>query len=203
MRLTLRDRALPALLLAGVFLAAGCRSLDLADPDDRPWPPVEESDLGHMVNVHTAGPIWFGGAPRKADIDLAARRGVRVVVDAATETERPEYDLEKLCRRYDIRVAVLGVDDAGLAEAQVDAFLAVMEKAADEEVLLFCGNGGRSAMLVAIYRAVHVGVPVDEVVREARRAGMKPGDSETFVRDQVDRLRPPLADSGTDGRDAG
>jgi len=189
--------------LALALAAGGCRGLDLADDESRDWPPVEETELGEMVNVHAAGPIWFGGAPEKADLDLAARRGVEVVIDAATPAERPDYDVEDLCVRLELEVVVLGVDDTGVTNDQVDEFLRCLEPAGEGEVLLFCGNGDRSAMLFAIHRAVQIGVPLEEAIYEARRAGMKPGGPEDFVRDQVDRLRPDLADSDASVRETG
>jgi protein tyrosine phosphatase (PTP) superfamily phosphohydrolase (DUF442 family) len=55
--------------------------------------------------------------------------------------------------------------------------------------LIFCGTGGRSAMFFAIHRVVDQGVPLDQALLEARRAGMKPGAPADFVRRQTERLQ--------------
>lgn len=184
-----RALLLPLLLTA----LAGCRSLDLLDREPPPWPPIEACELGDMLNVYLTGPVWYGGMPSVADLDIAQRRGVRLVIDATAPGGGPEYDLLGKCARAGLDLVVLGVGEQGLTDEQVDRFLGLLDGAGDGEVLLFCENGDRSATLVAIYRAVKVGVPVDVAVREARRAGMKPGGPERFVRLQVDRLRPDLA----------
>jgi len=176
------------LLLVATALAAGCRSLDLREPEEQLWPDVVEAELGSMLNTHQCGVFWVGGRPSEEDLDLANRRGIKTIVNAATPSECVEYDLAKVCSSYELGIIDLGVSDEGITSADVDFFLQQIDGAPEGDVLLFCGNGSRAAMLFAIYRATRVGVPVDEAIVEARRAGMKPGRPEEFIREQVARL---------------
>ena len=169
-------------------LAVGCRSLDLREPETPLWPEVVEAELGTMLNSHQCGLFWFGGRPSQADLDLANRRGIKTIVNAATPSECVEFDLASVCNGFELGIVDLTIPDEGIRDEDVDFFLEQIDGAPDGDVLLFCGNGSRAAMLFAIYRATRVGVPVDEAIMEARRAGMKPGDPEQFVRQQVVRL---------------
>ena len=188
-----RSKLLPPLVLAAVLAAAlsgACRSAAREGPSGPTWPEMREVELGSMVNVYHCQALWFGGAPAMADLDLAARRGVRTVVSAATPAEAPAYDWVALSRKLGLEPVDLGLEsDAGLSSADVDRFLAIASDPARADVLLFCGNGNRSATLFAIYRAVLLEVPLESAIREARRAGMKPGLPEIFVRSEHERLR--------------
>lgn len=177
-----------ALVGALLTLAVGCRSLDLREEQEELWPEVVEAELGSMLNVHQCGTFWFGGRPSQEDLDLASRRGVKTIVNATTPTECVEYDLQSVCNGFELGIVDLTVADEGMSDEDVDFFLQQVDGAPEGDVLLFCGNGSRAAALFAIYRATRVGVPVDEAVMEARRAGMRPGAPETFVRRQVARL---------------
>lgn len=186
-------RSLPVATLLALCLAlAACRTSPRA-AEDPGYPPLEVAELGAMHNVSRSGEVWFGGAPGDADLDLAARRGMVRVIDLSTTDEAVECDVAAVCREQGIEYLDPGRDERELLRgATVDLVLHEIVRANGKPVLLFDGNGARSAAFVAIYRVVRQNVPLEVALVEARRAGMKPGAPETFVREQVERLRTPV-----------
>ncbi len=203
MKRTFPTAILLAAAAAALVALPACRSLDLSPEEELGWPELREAELGQMANVHVCGPLWFGSAPARADLELAARRGIEVVIDATSPAEALDYDWARVCERLGLEPVDLEVGEEDLDAEQVDFFLGLFGGQSASrlggDVLLYCGNGQRSATLFAIYRVVLLGVPLELAVHEARRAGMKPGEPEQFVRRQVQRLRPDLAQSDEAG----
>lgn len=181
--------ALGALLLGFVALSApACRGLE-RDRVASDYPPVEAAELGNMHNVSVSGEIWFGGVPTSEDLDLARRRGITHVIDLCTPEERPDFEVSRACERLGFACFDPGLVAAdAISDQVVDQVLAQLNVDDRGPTLIFCGTGGRSAMFFAVHRVVDQGVPLERALVEARRAGMKPGDSEEFVRAQVERL---------------
>jgi protein tyrosine phosphatase (PTP) superfamily phosphohydrolase (DUF442 family) len=176
---------LASLVLAGAVVA-GCRGPS-SEPASASYPAVESGSFGSMQNVSVADQVWFGSTPSAEDLELARRRGVHAVIDLSTPDEAPGLDVAEVCSGIGLAYhaplgGVVPPDDA-----QVDEFLATLEGEVGQPTLLFCASGSRCATFLAIYRASRVGVPLDQALAEARRAGMRPQDEE-FVRRQVMRL---------------
>jgi protein tyrosine phosphatase (PTP) superfamily phosphohydrolase (DUF442 family) len=170
---------LPVLLL-------GCRSTK----DDRvqtDYPPLKSTEMGTMINVCVAGPIWFGGSPSLEDLDLAKRRGIESVIDLC-EVET-SAGLSARCEQLGMEYLSVPIKAASNTRpGTVDFILSNLTSSEDKPTLMFCDTGGVSAMFFAIYRVVHDEVEVEEALVEARKAGMKPGDPEEFVLLQIERL---------------
>ena len=178
------------LALGALIASAACHSprRESQSPD---YPPVESADFGSMRNVSVSGRIWFGGTPDEGDLDLAQRRGIETVIDLTTPDETNGVNAAQVCARLGLEYFHLGLPNPErLTDEAVDLVLARLGRDEHGRTLMFCGSGGRCATFLAIYRAVAVGVPVEEALVEARHAGMKPGEPEEFVRRQVERLRP-------------
>lgn len=184
-----------ALLLLLALGASACRS-DRGAETSAAYPPIVSSDFGEMRNVSVAGPIWFGTFPSREDLELARRRGVMRVIDLASPAEvaaesPPDYARECQRLRIELLAGAIQTEDPQTDDAVdlVLQWLAPKESGAPcEPTLMFDGSGGRCASFLAIHRAVELGVPLEEALVEARRAGMKPGAPEAFVRAQVARL---------------
>ncbi|MEM7518281.1 MAG: sulfur transferase domain-containing protein [Planctomycetota bacterium] len=176
------------LALALVLSVAACRT----GGDRRVEPqsiPLRSSEMGSMHNVSVAGSIWFGGIPDAADLDLAQRRGIRTVIALC----EPGWDPAPL----ETRVGALGMnfvrvpvrEGDSIPDGSVDRVLEALATSDEEPALMFCDTGGQSAMFFAIHRVIRGELPLEEALVEARRAGMKPGPSEEFVRAQLERLQ--------------
>ena len=123
--------------------------------------------------------------------------------ELSTRTETQWIDEMDPVRLAPMRDEVMGLVEAGDTRGARDLLAGLARKYAANNMslvletletqpgptLMFCGSGGRCAAFLAIYRAVVLGVPLDKALVEARRAGMKPGEPEDFVRSQVEQLR--------------
>ena len=143
-----------------------------------------------MRNVSVSGPIWFGGTPCVKDLELAKRRGIERIVDLCAANEAPAWAVAETCESLDMEYLAAHVGStAEVTDETVDLVLGWLDTEPAVPTLMFDASGGRCASFVAIHRVVALGVPVEEALVEARRAGMKPGEPEDFVRRQVARLR--------------
>ena len=176
------------LLLA---LASSCRATsDDATATDAVARPSRSADLGQMHSVSVGGAIWIGGYPSADDLDLAHRRGIRTAIDLSTPDEAPGYDVAAACKKLGIEYVSMSVESKKcIGDECVDRVLEELRRRSREPMLLFCGDGSRAAMLFAIHRTVDDGLALEQALVEARRAGMKPGHPEVFVRAQVVRLQ--------------
>lgn len=186
----MRPSLLPLALL--LPLLGACRSGGGPVHDTPPYPALEVAELGSMRNVSRVGDVWFGSAPNPGDLDLAVRRGVQLVIDLSSPDEKVECDVAVAAGERGLRYLDAGDTAVELAgDRAVDLVLRELDRANGQPVLLFCGNGGRCAAFVAIRRVARQGVPLEQALVEARRAGMKPGEPEDFVRAQVGRFVAP------------
>lgn len=185
-----------SLLLALSLAASACRS-DGGAETSAAYPPILSSNFGEMRNVSVVGPIWFGTLPSANDLDLAKRRGVLRVIDLSSpaeiaSAETPDYSRECLRLRLEYIAGAIQTEDPQ-SDDSVDLVLQWLSGGEGGEgscppTLMFDGSGGRCATYLAIHRAVAYEVPLEVALVEARRAGMKPGAPEEFVRAQVARL---------------
>jgi len=175
------------LLLAAVVLGAGAACAGPRGSEDvPPFVPLTAAELGGMHNVSFSEGWWLGSAPTPADLDLAKRRGVERVVSIQHVDERSD-DLRRACGEMDLEYVEMNVrHEIGLSDRLVDRILPLF--ADGRSTLLFCEDGARSAAMFAVHRAVDQGMPIDTALQEARAAGMRPGESEEWVREQVERI---------------
>jgi hypothetical protein len=146
--------------------------------------------MGHM-RVASGGAVWISGLASRGDLDLARRRGIEVAIDVSTEAEGEGHDVASACAELGIEYVAMHCDSRQrVRDELVDRVLFELRQRAHEPVLLFSGDSSRAAMLLAIHRIVDDRLPLERALVEARRAGMKPGHPEIFVRSQVIRLVP-------------
>ena len=159
---------------------------DVVDTDVAP---IESANFGDMRNVSRVGDLWFGSTPNAGDLDLAKRRGIRTVIDLAVPEEDGATDARGVSAELGLRYFDVGLArEEFLDDETVDLVLAQLAAEDNGPFLLFCGTGGRCAMLVAIHRVVVLGVPVEKALEDARHAGMEGGAPADFVRAQIARL---------------
>jgi len=193
LRCSLREpRAVTALatcLLVG--LTSGCGSMDEIDEGER-IQHVENGELADMTNVCFYGQLWVGGQPSAEALELAARRGVELVIDLSREGEL-EFDASAVCQREGLEYQAvpcfgLGEDEQGIDEFALDAVLELLDEHAGRPTLMFSRSGSEAALVFALHRGSSAGLSIEEAVAEARRAGLKPGVSEDELREQLQRL---------------
>ena len=183
------QRLSPLPLLLCVGLLAACQGTHDGGTEAA-YPPITASTFGEMRNVSVSGPLWFGGTPCVGDLELAKRRGIERVIDLCAANEALAWAVGGTCESLDMEYLAAHVGStAEVTDETVDLVLGWLSTEPAVPTLMFDASGGRCASLVAIHRVVALGVPVEEALVEARRAGMKPGEPEDFVRRQVARLR--------------
>jgi hypothetical protein len=170
-------------------LVLGCQSAGQIDGQESVREIVPAGDAGHMHGVASGGAVWTSGLPSREDLDLARRRGIEVAIDVSTEQEADGHDVASVCAELGIEYVTMHCDTRERVCGElVDHVLSELRQRAHEPVLLFSGDSSRAAMLLAIHRIVDDRLPLERALVEARRAGMKPGHPEIFVRSQVLRL---------------
>ena len=181
----------PSILLAAatlLALGAACRG-----PSSEALPATaaepERADLGDLARCFLAEGVYLCSLPDADAFELAQRRGVELVIDLRADAEPLSGD----------QVAARVVRDLGLVyehepiqadlmdDEHVDHVLDLLAEPREGQVMMFCENGSKAAMLFAIHRAVDRFVPVRVVLEDARQSGMKPGASEEQVRRQISR----------------
>jgi protein tyrosine phosphatase (PTP) superfamily phosphohydrolase (DUF442 family) len=174
-------------LFLAVFGSAATSCASFESDDDEPPPPLHVAELGDLASVSVCGDVWLAEAPAAKHLDLAHRRGIRTVISLLPEGADGELGVAEVCR--DLGMAFVPTDAAPVpTDADVDRVIAALERPGRGATLMYCESGARSAMVFSIYRVVRQGVDLDAALEAARRTGMKPGTSETFVRTQVARL---------------
>ena len=177
-----RARLLRAFVLLLALASSGCRTAGGGGGRA-----AHVSSLGSMHNVTEIDGVWTGSLPTPADLDLARRRGIALAIDLTPAEEEPGYDVRSICAQEGISYLRLEVKKQGLPDETIDRVLSELRNPERKSVLLFCGDGSRAAMMFAIWRALDGDIGIERAIVEARRAGMKPGVPESFVRLQVAR----------------
>jgi sulfide:quinone oxidoreductase len=110
----------------------------------------------------------------RADIDALAKAGVRTIVnnrpDGEDPGQLPAAEARKLAEAHGIAYHHIPITAASLTKADVDAFAATLQSAA-EPVVAHCRSGTRSALLWALTRLREGADPL-ALVAEAARHGI-------------------------------
>jgi uncharacterized protein (TIGR01244 family) len=195
MKSDVRARLLGLALILGSLACAGPRSETLPAAAAEP----ELADLGNLSRCFLADGVYVCSEPDGDALELAARRGVDLVIDlrAPSGIDVEGVDLARAARDLGLHYEHAPLRSELMDDAQVDRVLAFLSDPVRGQVLVFCENGAKSAMLFAIYRAVTLDVSIEAALEDARRAGMKPGASENQVRRQIARLQASAAISAS------
>ncbi|MFT7670359.1 MAG: hypothetical protein ACI8X5_003067 [Planctomycetota bacterium] len=178
-----------ALLICGTSFLGSCASNSAGVDAQATYPAMVASSLGEMRNVSVTGSVWFGASPSDEDLQLASRRGIERVIDLSTPSDAANCNVAKVCAVLGLEYLMASLNPNDLeANHCVDLVMGWLRNDGGAPTLMFDGSGGRCATYLAIYRSVFLKVPLEEALVEARRAGMKPGEPENFVRAQYDRL---------------
>ena len=180
-------RALAALLLLSATSCELFQPPAVAPPPS--WAELETAQFGGLRNVSKCGEVWFGGGITAPDVELAYRRGVRNILHLGFPGEEPDFDLGRACFDYRIDLYDLGLLGAeALTDRNADEALDLLRSDERRPLLVVCGTGSNSATFFALWRALDHEMPLEEAIDEARRAGMRPGALEAFIREQHARL---------------
>lgn len=170
------------------MLACACSSLRGEERSAGGGSELRESELGDMTSVAVCGDVWLGEQPRREHLDIAERRGIRTVIALLPPESPAARAVGEQCEALDLRFVAVGDGGELPGDGEVDRALEALADPLRGPALMFCESGARTALVFAVWRVAHDGVPMEDALEAARRCGMKPG-CEDVVRAQVERLR--------------
>lgn len=182
-------------LHAALLLLAACSA---PEPEQAPLAgqPLADANVPGITGLVEVGPrVLLGGQPTPEGLQNARHAGVTLVINMRPESElafNERQVVESLGMEYlNIPVTLQTLDDA-----RVEAFIARvrdlrLEAGGAERVLVHCSSGNRVAALWAMYEIADGGLPAEEAVARARRAGLKSAELVQFIGDWTRRREAP------------
>ncbi len=157
-------------------------------------PPVTERlepyQCGSIERLHTMGGIFLASQPSVADLEQAAKAGVRTVINQRHASEIKDFDEREvvisLGMDYD-NPAWNGAEE--LTDAVIDRTRGLL-RSAERPILLHCASGNRVGAIWLAYRVADGGLSWDEAIAEARMVGLKSPAYETKVKEYLRRAGP-------------
>ncbi len=145
---------------------------------------LRAAQLGGMRNGAVAEGVWTGGEPELADLDLAERRGVRLVIDLrACSPRRPSL---AACEELGMQCVALPLPhelEHAATDEQVDAVLELLDRRVP--TLVVCEDGSRSATMLALHRLVLGQTSLELALQELRGVGSLSEEDEDFLCSQA------------------
>lgn len=134
-----------------------------------------------MVQYKQAGDnILIGPQPTLADLQEAARNGVRSVIDFRLPGETGHAN-SKLAQDAGLAYVNLPVDRDKLSPASILALEAALE-GDGSPYLLHCATGARAALMLVLVRARQNGWSAERIQDEAEALGFSLRSSEQFAK---------------------
>jgi tyrosine-protein phosphatase SIW14 len=138
--------------------------------------------------------LYRGGQPTREGFAQLRRMGITTIVNLR-ETGTDRLGLRGMGMDY----VHLRVNPNGPTDEEVAAFLAVLQEAENLPVFVHCKMGAdRTGTLVAIYRVMHQGWPMEEAVKEFPRFGFH--DVWAGLLDYLEQFDPERIEQMLEGR---
>lgn len=173
------------------FLAASITAVGLCSDDPQPKEPqpLKKTQLGSTPNVHASGPVLLAGQPSAEDLELAKKKGVKVVI-SLREPGEITWDEKAAAERLGLRFLSLPFNNpAKLTDEVFDDARKVLRGAESSPVLLHCGAGIRVAPIWIAYRVLDQNVPIGQARKEAAALGLRPGTLEERANEYIAKER--------------
>lgn len=167
-------------------------------------PTLSAARLGSVRGALTYDGDWLGGIPGaddlEADLELASRRGVQLVIDLRPDASKQQLSLFDPVADLGMELVEISlrgtkttpesddpVEFGPITDIAVERVLNRLKPSDRDRVLLLDENGCDASVLYAIHLAVNEDVPVADALRAARATGLDDANAK-FVCDQVERL---------------
>jgi protein tyrosine phosphatase (PTP) superfamily phosphohydrolase (DUF442 family) len=168
-------------ILCGVIVAA----------QDTPSPKVEGPFAwGGAEHVTRVGKLWFASQPDEAALEVAKKRGVRLVINLR---EPSEYDWPEQQAVERLGMTYRSIPVSGAEPFSRDAFERIdeqVDKHQNEEILIHCSSANRAAGWFATRLVLRDGMPVADAIEVGRRVGITNQPVVDKVREYVEREKP-------------
>jgi protein tyrosine phosphatase (PTP) superfamily phosphohydrolase (DUF442 family) len=136
---------------------------------------------------------WLGGMPPAAelgsDLELAARRGVDLVVDLRSPRARASQPLAAAVEGAGLTLLTIeGTSADQISADAVDEVRRVLNAPNRRRLLLIDEDGTRASVIYAIHLAADEGIAEADALRAARAIGLGQLSAD-FVHEEVERIR--------------
>lgn len=167
--------------LAGVPLWPGSPGISIAI-DDVQGP----LSWGETPNVYRLGRLWVSGQPDAAGLEAAKAAGVTTVLNLRPESET-DWDERAAAEALGLRYLQVPVERTGFEQEALAAIDALHDRYAADGLLVHCSSGNRVAGWIAARLVERHGIPAEDAIAAARRAGLTNAETEANVRAYLDR----------------
>ena len=171
-------------LLAIGCIAAGCKSSS-NDALEVQAGVVNRVDFGGPASYVFCGKTYVGAVPDAEQVELAARRGVELVLSVGPVGGGLSPEALDRARWLELQVEQVHFDGPVPTDLDVQRALELLTTERPGRILMHSPQGGWAAGMLAIARVESMGVEPAEALAEARHAGLDPGPQETFI---IERL---------------
>ncbi len=178
-------------LSAAVLLLAACST---AESEDAPFTgqPIAPGGIVGISGLIEVGPrVLLGGQPTPEGLQSARHAGVTLVINVRPESELT-FDERQMVESLGMQYVNIPVTTQTLDDARVEAFVEQLRMlrrrpGSADRVLVHCASGNRVAALWALYEIAEGGLPPEEAVARARKAGLKSAELVQFIGDWAQR----------------
>lgn len=151
---------------------------------------------GGAERVTRVGNLWIGSQPDEKALEIAEKRGIRLVINLR---EPSEYDWPEQQAVERLGMEYRSIPVSGSVPFSRDAFERIgeeIDKHPNEEVLVHCSSANRAAGWLATRLVLHDGIPVADAIEVGRRAGITKQPIADKVREYVEREKAPQRTPG-------
>ncbi len=134
------------------------------------------------------GRIMFSGQPSEQDLLDFANRGGKIVINSRTQREidRLDFDEQALCEELGLVYVHIPVSGSKLTALEPLALSALLRERPNDEVMMHCGSGSRSATLYGLQLTTTHQMTKDEAINHALELGMSPSSVPYFEKALMD-----------------
>ncbi len=180
-----------SLVFAGGFVLAGsaCKAPynEQVSAAEDPPAALVPAELGSAERVHECGGFLLTSQPAAADLELAAKRGVRTVIDQRKLTEDRGFNEATLVLSLDMAYINPSFSKPEeLTDRMFEESREVM-RSAQRPVLMHCQSGNRTGTMWLVYRVLDEGIPLEQALVEAKTIGLRSPEYEAKAREYVER----------------
>lgn len=117
--------------------------------------------------------LYTSGQPQAAELEALQLEGLTAVIDLRDPMEPRPFDEPATVRRLGMTYTNVPVRQGALDDATMDAALAALRTAAGRPALLHCASANRTGGPLLAWLMLDRGMPEEEAVMAAMKAGLR------------------------------
>jgi len=149
-------------------------------PHDCPEPDVDVD----VRNLSRSGRFYIAGTPSERGLEQLRAQGVKHVIDLRGPEEGTSAEASS-ARHLGLNYVNIPMRPDTFSEDQAKKFLAAMDAARDEPVLIHCARGSRAGGMYGLYLGASGRCTTQQALEKARAAGLRNKLLEAAVEDYL------------------